>query len=109
MPDKFGHSDDTTIQQSATSVSTGIGVTMSQINITFLRRDGSNTIVGDLNMTKYKLTNLAKPTAENDAVSRKYVYNLIFATDTGLPQQYVSPRRQGAVVSIVYVGVVAAT
>lgn len=69
LNDEFGNSDDKTIQQTPTSVSTSIGVTMSQMNSTFLRRDGSNT-VGDISMTKHKLTNLAEPTAEDDVITR---------------------------------------
>jgi hypothetical protein len=57
---KFCKSEDDVIS-AIPSASTGIGVTMSQICNTFLWRDGGNTVVGGINMTKRKITHLGEP------------------------------------------------
>lgn len=59
---------------------------MSQIYHTFLPRDGSNPVVGDINMTKHRITHLGKPAADDDAVKRKYVNNSINIADVALAQ-----------------------
>jgi hypothetical protein len=58
---------------------TSIRVAMSPINMTSLRRDGSNTVVGDSIVTKHKITHLDEPVAEDDAVTWKCVYNSLSA------------------------------
>jgi hypothetical protein len=67
MPvNKFGESDYTN--------STGTsGVSLSQVNANFLRRDGSNTATRSLNMDSNKITELANPVADNDAATKAYV------------------------------------
>jgi hypothetical protein len=88
MPNKFGRSDDGSIQNTPKSVSTSIGVTLAQINNTFLRRDGSNTVVGDINIDKHKLTHLGEPSAYDDAVTKKYVNNSSQTASAALTQLY---------------------
>src|SRR5678816_1405011 len=99
MPvDKFGHTDSGSMQR----VIAG-GVTLTQINNSFLRLDGSNDIVGDIDMGGHlliglpieypsagngdeaisfsqatalvvdKITNSAVPTADNHLANKKYV------------------------------------
>src|SRR6478672_12847133 len=99
MPvDKFGHTDSSNIQR----VIAG-GVTLTQINNSFLRLDGSNDITGDIDMGGHlllglpidypsagngdeaisfsqatalvadKITNIVTPTADNHLANKKYV------------------------------------
>src|ERR1043165_6881981 len=99
MPvDKFGHTDSASTQRVVAG-----GVTLTQVNNTFARIDGSNAFVGNLNMggnsikglpTDYlgvlagdeavsfsqatalvadKITNSAAPTADNHFTNKKYV------------------------------------
>jgi hypothetical protein len=56
-----------------TNTSSSIGVTMAQINNVFLRRDGANNATGELNMSGYKVTNIATPNTPGDAASKGYV------------------------------------
>ena len=56
-----------------TTTSSSIGVTMSQINNVFLRRDGANNATGELNMSGHKVINIAAPNASGDATSKSYV------------------------------------
>jgi hypothetical protein len=65
MPvDKFGRSD-------ANRVISG-GITLSQANNSFLRRDGTNTASADINLDSHKLINVAAPTNIKDAVNKEY-------------------------------------
>jgi hypothetical protein len=48
-----------------------------EVNNNALNVDGSNPMVGDLNMGSYKITNLAAPTTDTDAVNRAYVNNIV--------------------------------
>src|SRR5678815_5113589 len=99
MPvDKFGHTDSGSMQRVVAG-----GVTLTQINNSFLRLDGSNDIVGDIDMGGHllvglpidypsagngdeaisfsqataliadKITNSAAPTADNHLANKKYV------------------------------------
>ena len=73
MPvNKFGDSggDDVIF---TTNTSSSIGVTMSQINNVFLRRDGANNATGELNMNGHKVANIATPSSSGDATSKSYV------------------------------------
>jgi hypothetical protein len=70
MPgDKLGRTDEK-VTQHTPSVTSSIGLTMGQINNTFLRRDRGNTMTADLNLNKHRLINLSEPTAADDAVTR---------------------------------------
>jgi antitoxin component of RelBE/YafQ-DinJ toxin-antitoxin module len=61
MPvDKFGRTDEKVVQHAPT-VTSSIGLTMAQINNTFLRRDGNNIMTADLNLNKHRLINLNEP------------------------------------------------
>jgi hypothetical protein len=62
--DKFGRSD-------ANRVTSG-GITLSQANNSFLRRDGTNTASADINLDSHKLINVAAPTNIKDAVNKEY-------------------------------------
>src|SRR5688572_1116979 len=99
MPvDKFGHTDSGSMQRVVAG-----GVTLTQINNTFLRLDGSNDITGDIDMGGHllvglpldypsagngdeaisfsqatalvadKIVNSAAPTADNHLANKKYV------------------------------------
>jgi hypothetical protein len=81
MPvDKFGRTDEKVVQN-VPSVTISAGLTMSQINNTFLRRVGSNTMTADLNLNKHRVINLNKPTAADDAVTRQYVCDTFLKRD----------------------------
>lgn len=43
-------------------------------------------MTGEMNMNKHKLTALSEPTADDDAVTRKYVDNSVQATGTVLQE-----------------------
>jgi len=47
----------------------------SQMNDTFLRRDGTNTAVGTINMTGNTFTNVSSPENDHDAANKAYVDN----------------------------------
>lgn len=69
MPvDKFGRTANKVVQHTP-GVTTSIEVMMVQINNTFLRRDGSNTVTGDFNMNKHKNIHLEEPAAADGAVT----------------------------------------
>ena len=73
MPvDVFGRTD----ANNTTRVISG-GVTSSQVNNTFLRRDGENTASGDINLASHKLINVSDPTNDQDAVTKKYMHDRI--------------------------------
>ena len=69
MPvDIFGH---TNVKNSQRTVAGG--VTLSQVNNTFLRRDGETAADGDLNLNAHKLINVKDPVNAQDAATRSYV------------------------------------
>jgi len=47
----------------------------------FLRRNGSNTAIGSINMTGNTLTNVSKPVHDNDAANKLYVGQRFGGTD----------------------------
>jgi len=56
MPvDKFGHTD---VGFSGRTALSG-GVSLSQANNTFLRKDGTSLAAGDINLNSHKLANVA--------------------------------------------------
>jgi len=62
------------------------GVTMSAISNSFVRRDGANTIIGDLNVTGNKITNVGDPASNQDVATKGYVRYDTF-TDIWQPQK----------------------
>ena len=67
MPvDKFGRMSD------AEAVYTE-GVSLRYINNNFLRRDGTNTATGSINMTGNTLTNVSNPVIDQDVATKNYV------------------------------------
>ena len=72
MPvDKFGHTDSSSIQRVTAS-----GVTLTQINNTFVRLDGSNVLTGNLNMGGNSIEGLPAtyvPSEDNHITTKKYV------------------------------------
>ena len=63
--DKFGRSGKSTVV-------TG-GVSLSYIDNNFLRRDGTNTATGSINMTGNTLTNVSNPANAQDIATKNYV------------------------------------
>src|ERR1043165_1116108 len=72
MPvDKFGHTDSSSVQR----VTAG-GVTLTQINNTFMRLDGSNALTGNLKLGGNSIEGLSAtyvPSEENHITTKKYV------------------------------------
>jgi len=51
------------------------GVTSTQVNNTFLRRDGENTATANIDMTSHKLINVLDPVDDQDIATKHYVDN----------------------------------
>ena len=69
MPvDKFGHTDIGMTQRIVAG-----GVTVSQVDETFLRRDGANSATEDIDLDSHKLVNVLDPTGLQDAATKNYV------------------------------------
>src|SRR5688572_5682660 len=72
MPvDKFGHTDSGSMQRVVAG-----GVTLSQVNNTFLRLDGTNALTGNLNLGGKSIEGLSlmyTPSEDNDLTNKKYV------------------------------------
>lgn len=68
--DKFGRTEDSA---SSTNRVTSSGLTLSQANNVFLRRDGANNAAADISLAPHKLINVADPTNDQDAVTKKYM------------------------------------
>ena len=65
MPvDKFGRSGKSTVVTE--------GVSLGYINNNFLRRDGTNTATGSINMTGNTLTNVSNPVNAQDIATKNY-------------------------------------
>ena len=76
MPvDKFGRRD-TAVQDNVSS-----DVSFTQIDDYFIRRDGSNTAIGSINMTGNTLTNVGEPVHDHDAANKLYVDRRSGGTD----------------------------
>ena len=50
---------------------------VQEVNNNALTNDGSNPMVGDFNLGGFKVTNLAAPVADTDAVNRAYVNDIV--------------------------------
>jgi hypothetical protein len=71
MPiDKFGRTN-VGISQRVVSG----GVTSTQVNNAFLRRDGENTATANIDMTSHKLINVLDPVDDQDIATKHYVDN----------------------------------
>ena len=70
MPvDKFGRRyDNNKLQENDSS-----DVSLTQMNDVFLRRDGSNTIAGSINMAGNTLMNVSGPVHNHDVANKIYV------------------------------------
>jgi len=69
MPvDKFGRRFGDMTQETSSS-----DVTITQMSDYFLRRDGTNTTIGSINMTGNTLMNVSKPVANHDAANKAYI------------------------------------
>ena len=76
MPvDKFGRRD-TAVQDNVLS-----DVSFTQMDDFFLRRNGSNTAIGSINMTGNTLTNVSVPLHDHDAANKLYVDRRSGGTD----------------------------
>jgi len=68
MPvDKFGRKD-TAVQDNVSS-----NLSFTQIGDYFIRRDGSNTAIGSINISGNTLTNVSEPVHDHDAANKIYV------------------------------------
>lgn len=87
MPvDKFGRTDVGNSQRVVSG-----GVTLSQVNNTFLRRDGENTATENIDMDSHKLVNLLDPDNNQDAATKNYV-----DTQVSLPfKKFLAPYADG--------------
>jgi len=52
---------------------TRTGVTVSAVSNSFVRRDGANTVIGDLDVTGNKITNDSNPASNQDVATKGYV------------------------------------
>src|SRR5688572_9336869 len=72
MPvDKFGHTDSGSMQRVVAG-----GVTLTQVNNTFVRRDGTNAFVGNLDIGGNSIEGLSMtytPTEDNHLTTKRYV------------------------------------
>jgi len=76
MPvDKSGRRD-TAVQENVSS-----NVSFTQTDNYFIRRDGSNTAIGSINMTGNTLTNVSEPVHDHDAANKLYVDHRSGGTD----------------------------
>jgi len=76
MPvDKFGRRD-TTVQDNISS-----DVSFTHMDVYFIRRDGSNTAIGSINMTGNTLSNVSEPVHDYDAANKLYVDRRSGGTD----------------------------
>src|SRR5678815_2699194 len=85
MPvDKFGHTDSGSMQRVVAG-----GVTLTQVNNTFLRLDGTNALTGNLNLGGNAIEGLSAtytPSEDNHLTNKKYV-------DQHATRDYVSGMR----------------
>src|SRR5688572_12744163 len=85
MPvDKFGHTDSGSMQRVVAG-----GVTLTQVNNTFLRLDGTNALAGNLNLGGNTIEGLSAtytPSEDNHLTNKKYV-------DQNATRDYVSGMR----------------
>jgi len=49
------------------------GITLTQMDTTYLRRDGANSALGMINMSGNTLTNVSNPVNDHDAANKEYV------------------------------------
>jgi hypothetical protein len=70
---KFGLSNGSGNCHCNSSQVVGVGLTLTQANNTFLRRDGVNTAAGNIDMTSHKIANVADPTNSKDVATKSYV------------------------------------
>ena len=76
MPvDKFGRRD-TVVQYNVSS-----NVSFTQMDNYFVKRDGSNTAIGSINMTGNTLSNVSNPIDNHDAANKVYVDQRFGGTD----------------------------
>jgi len=69
MPvDKFGRRRDTVVHDNVSS-----DVSFTQMDDYFIKRDGSNTAIGSINMTGNTITNVSEPVHDHDAANKVYV------------------------------------
>jgi len=73
--DKFGRRN-TAVQDNVSSV-----VSFTQMGDYFIRRDGSNTTIGSINMTGNTLMNVSKPVHDHDVANKLYVERRLGGTD----------------------------
>ena len=68
--DKFGRiiRERTVVQETTVS-----DLSVAEMDDYFVRRDGSNSVIGSINMTGNTLTNMSSPVSDHDAANKLYV------------------------------------
>ena len=62
-------------QSSGQSSAMEPGASVRYVNNSYIRRDGSNDVEGEISMNNHNLVNLSEPTEAQDAATRCYVKN----------------------------------
>jgi len=75
LVDKFGRRD-AAVQDNVSS-----DLSFTQISDYFIRRDGSNTVIGSINISGNTLTNVSEPVHDHDAANKIYVDRRSGGTD----------------------------
>jgi len=52
---------------------TASDLSVTEMNDHFIRRDGSNTVIGSINMVGNTLTNVSNPASDHDVANKVYV------------------------------------
>ena len=61
-----------------------IGINITNLTNNFLRRDGGNTAIGNIDMNSHVIKNVADPLSNQDVASKNYVDTNAFTTDCGV-------------------------
>jgi len=85
LVDKFGR----IIRDAKRSVvqeTTASDLSVAEMNNHFVRRDGSNTVFGTINMMENTLTNVSNPAYDHDVANKAYVDENASGDDDKVPK-----------------------